>query len=106
MPGREQFAFFSAPRTSSARRIAERPPNAAWLGAAVILAPALAWSAPAQAEDAAVRVMTQNVYQGTNFDEVLAATTFPEFLAAVTTTYNNVMATQPAERAQAVANEI
>ena len=70
------------------------------------MALALAWALPAQAGDAVVRVMTQNVYQGTNFDEVVAATTPAEFLAAVTTTYNNIMATQPAERAAAVANEI
>jgi endonuclease/exonuclease/phosphatase family metal-dependent hydrolase len=50
--------------------------------------------------------MTQNVYQGTNFDELFAAKTGPEFLAAVTTTYNNILATDPAGRAAAVANEI
>ena len=50
--------------------------------------------------------MTQNVYQGTNFDEVFAAKTPTEFVAAVTTTYNNILATDPAGRAAAVANEI
>ena len=50
--------------------------------------------------------MTQNVYQGTNFDELFAAQTPAEFVAAVTTTYNNILATDPAARAQAVANEI
>jgi endonuclease/exonuclease/phosphatase family metal-dependent hydrolase len=58
------------------------------------------------ASDLTLRVMTQNVYQGTNFDEVLAATTPLEFAQAVTTTYNNILATQPAERAAAVASEI
>jgi endonuclease/exonuclease/phosphatase family metal-dependent hydrolase len=61
---------------------------------------------PAQADDVAIRIMTQNVYQGTNFDELFAAQTLPEFLAAVTTTYNNILATDPAGRAAAVANEI
>jgi hypothetical protein len=28
---------------------------------------------PAQADDVAIRIMTQNVYQGTNFDELFAA---------------------------------
>ena len=42
----------------------------------------------------------------TNFDELFAAATPAEFIAAVTTTYNNILATDPAARAQAVANEI
>jgi hypothetical protein len=73
-------------------------------GAAV--AATIACATTVSAADVTVRVMTQNVYQGTNFDEVFAATSIPEFLAAVTTTYNNVLATQPAERAAAVASEI
>ena len=60
----------------------------------------------AKADDVAIRIMTQNVYQGTNFDELFAAQTPAEFVAAVTTTYNNILATDPAARAQAVANEI
>jgi hypothetical protein len=35
-------------------------------------------------DDGVVRIMTQNIYQGTNFTELLAATTPPAFLAAVT----------------------
>jgi hypothetical protein len=50
-----------------------------------------------------VRVMTQNLFQGTNFSEILSATTPPEFLMAVTTTRQNILATKPAERAAAVA---
>ena len=103
---RESFKHLSGPVAAAAHLIAERALIAGRLRTAVILALALAWALPAQAGDAAVRVMTQNVYQGTNFDEVLAATTPAEFFAAVTTTYNNIMATQPAERAAAVANEI
>jgi endonuclease/exonuclease/phosphatase family metal-dependent hydrolase len=76
------------------------------LGSIVVSALTLAGAVSAKADDVPIRIMTQNVYQGTNFDEVLAATSVPEFLAAVTTTYNNVLATQPAERAAAVANEI
>jgi hypothetical protein len=57
-------------------------------------------------DDGTVRVMTQNLYQGTNFVEVLSATTFPAFVGAVTTTYNNILATNPVERAAAVASEI
>jgi endonuclease/exonuclease/phosphatase family metal-dependent hydrolase len=53
-----------------------------------------------------LKVMTRNLYQGTNFTEALAAQTLPQFLAAVTTTINNVRASQPAIRAMAVAREI
>ena len=50
--------------------------------------------------------MTQNTYEGTNFDELFAAKSPGEFVAAVTTTYENILATNPAERAAAVAGEI
>ena len=53
-----------------------------------------------------VRIMTQNLYEGTNFSELLAATTPAAFLAAVTTTRQNILATKPAVRAAAVAREI
>jgi endonuclease/exonuclease/phosphatase family metal-dependent hydrolase len=53
-----------------------------------------------------VRVMTQNMDEGTNFQELVAAHTPGEFVAAVTTTYNNILATKPAERAAAMAREI
>jgi hypothetical protein len=76
------------------------------LGTIVVSALTLAWVPPAVADDVAIRIMTQNVYQGTNFDEAFAAQTPAEFVAAVTLTYNNILATDPAERAAAVANEI
>jgi endonuclease/exonuclease/phosphatase family metal-dependent hydrolase len=53
-----------------------------------------------------VRVMTQNMYEGTNFQEFTAAQTPQQFVAAVTTTYQDILATQPAERAAAMAREI
>jgi endonuclease/exonuclease/phosphatase family metal-dependent hydrolase len=53
-----------------------------------------------------VRIMTQNMDQGTDFTEVLSATTPAQFFAAVTTTYQNIQATKPAERAAALAHEI
>jgi hypothetical protein len=53
---------------------------------AAVLALALLSVAPAEADDVAIRIMTQNVYQGTNFDELFAAQTPAEFVAAVTTT--------------------
>lgn len=50
--------------------------------------------------------MTQNTDEGTNFNEQVAANTADEFFAAVTTTYNNILATKPAGRAAAMAREI
>jgi endonuclease/exonuclease/phosphatase family metal-dependent hydrolase len=99
------FVFLSRPRVVTPHP-SGRAPILVHLGGAILVASVFAGSAPAEATDAVVRVMMQNVYQGTNFDEVVAATTPAQFLAAVTATYNNIMATQPVERAQAVANEI
>ncbi len=56
--------------------------------------------------EATVRVMTQNLFMGTDFPELVAARTPEEFFKAVTTTYNNVLDTMPAERMAAVALEI
>jgi hypothetical protein len=50
--------------------------------------------------------MTQNMYQRTNFTEVLSATTPAQFFAAVTATYQNIQATKPAERAATLAAEL
>jgi hypothetical protein len=53
-----------------------------------------------------VRVMTQNMFEGTNFQEFTPGQTLPEFLASVTATYQDILATRPAERAVAMAGEI
>jgi hypothetical protein len=53
-----------------------------------------------------VRVMTQNMDEGSDFQELRAAKTRDEFFAAVTTIYQNILATKPAERAAAMAREI
>lgn len=57
-------------------------------------------------DDGTLQVMTQNLFMGTDFPELVAARTPEEFTQAVTTTYNNVMATKPAERMAAIAREI
>lgn len=57
-------------------------------------------------DDGGIRVITQNMDEGTDFIELGAAHTPAEFVAAVTTTYNNILATKPAERAAAMAREI
>jgi len=53
-----------------------------------------------------LRVMAQNLYDGTDRTGLLQATSFPAFLAAVDRAYNNMLATKPAERLTAVAREI
>lgn len=53
-----------------------------------------------------LKVMTRNVYQGTDFVEVMGAVTYPDFLDKVTLTLNNVRATQPAARMAEIAGEI
>jgi len=62
--------------------------------------------AVADNDDGVLRIMTQNVYEGTNFTELLSATSLPAFLQAVTTTRQNILATKPAARAAAIAREI
>jgi endonuclease/exonuclease/phosphatase family metal-dependent hydrolase len=64
-------------------------------------------SLPAAAhDDATVRVMTLNMDEGTRFEELAAARSVPEFLAAVSVTYQSILATNPAERAAAIARKI
>ncbi len=62
--------------------------------------------ASALADDETVRVMTRNLYQGSNFDPVLTATTPAQFVAGVTQVYQNLLASNRTERAHAVAREI
>jgi endonuclease/exonuclease/phosphatase family metal-dependent hydrolase len=50
--------------------------------------------------------MTQNLYQGTELANTLAATTQQQFLLGVAADYNNVIATNFPERADAIAAEI
>jgi len=53
-----------------------------------------------------ITVMTQNLYQGTELANTLAATTRQQFLLGVAADYNNVIATNFPERADALATEI
>jgi len=53
-----------------------------------------------------LRIMTQNMDEGTQYLELIAATNPQEFVAAVTVTYQNILATRPAERAAAMARTI
>jgi hypothetical protein len=64
-------------------------------------------AAPAAAKDPHdVTVMTQNIYQGTELEHVLAATTPLEAALGVATDYRNMVATNFPERADALAAEI
>ena len=50
-------------------------------------------------DDSAVRVMTRNLYQCTNFEEAVAATTPAQFIAAVTTIYTTSPSRKPIDTA-------
>src|SRR5262249_59946237 len=81
-----------------------------WIVVILLLA-TCSFNPPVPADDhdqghATLEVMTQNLFMGTDFPEIRAAQTFPEFLEAVTATFENVLATRPAERMAAVAREI
>src|SRR5438876_935359 len=51
-------------------------------------------------------IVTYNLFQGTNFTEIFAAQTPAQFVAAVTTTIQNVRATAPPERMATIARLI
>src|SRR5437870_926254 len=76
---------------------------------AAFFALALLWLAPAPASadnDHQLRFMIQNLYAGSFFQELLAAKTPSEIVAAATLTYQHILATRPAERAVVIADEI
>ncbi|MBT2540693.1 endonuclease/exonuclease/phosphatase family protein [Streptomyces sp. ISL-44] len=77
------------------------------LGALLLLTPGSlsAASAAAQPTDQ-LRVITRNLYLGADLAPVLAATSPQTLVAAVTTVYANVQATNFPERAEALADEI
>jgi len=61
---------------------------------------------PVSADDDQLRVMTQNLYVGSFFQELNAARTLSEIISAATLTYQHILATRPAERAVVIADEI
>ena len=78
----------------------------AFLVAAVFLLGLPATGAADDRDDKTIRVMTYNVDEGTDFQELAAARSPGDFIAAVGTTFNNIQATKAAERAAAMAREI
>jgi endonuclease/exonuclease/phosphatase family metal-dependent hydrolase len=94
-------------------KAATRRPSAAAIGrwrlpALFVLALLSLAPAPAAAADDGhrLRVMTQNLYVGSFFQELTAAKTPQEIVAAATLTYQNILATRPAERAVVIADKI
>ncbi len=82
-----------------------------WLSSATLLTTFFATSmAPAQgtpdASVGTVKVMTYNLFQGTDFIEVLSAQTLPQFLLATQATLDDVVASDPPARMQAIAHQI
>lgn len=81
---------------------------------AVLFGPVAGWAADDSAAKGGgqtqagpvVRVMTMNMYQGVDFDVLLAPTSQDQIVAAATQAYEQIQATKPAERAAAMANEI
>jgi endonuclease/exonuclease/phosphatase family metal-dependent hydrolase len=66
----------------------------------------LSFGASPAAADPTIRIMTQNLYHGSEFDELVAARTPEEFVAAVTRAYQKILANKPSERMAAIAQEI
>ena len=72
---------------------------------AIVLA-AFVFTSAADAQRATVKVMTYNIFQGTDFTEVLSAQSYPEFLAAAQLTLQQVKDSNPPARMEAIAREI
>src|SRR4051794_24172437 len=73
---------------------------------AVVAALLPAVPAAAAAGGTTLTVMTRNLYVGTGLDNTVKATTFSDFVAAVTQDWANVIATDFPTRARALADEI
>src|SRR6266851_10200017 len=79
---------------------------AAALVAAISALGIVGQGAAAEDDRRSITVMTQNLYQGTELEHVVGATTQAQFLLGVATDYGNVIATNFPERATGFANEI
>src|SRR5215469_15461201 len=89
-------------RTTTATSDLHKTIAIACLGVAAFIA---APSTTMADDDGGIRLITQNMDEGTDFIELVGAQTPAQFVAAVTTIYNNILATKPAERAAAMARE-
>lgn len=77
-----------------------------WSLSLAMLFVTLVLSPLAHAQNATVKVMTYNVFQGTDFVEVLSAQSFPEYLAAANLTVQQVIDSKLPLRMQAIAHQI
>jgi hypothetical protein len=75
---------------------------ACFAAAAIIVGP----SAAKADDDGGIRLVTQNMYVGSALPALSGAVQPQQIAAAVTTFYNNILASKPAERAAAMAREI
>lgn len=66
----------------------------------------LLFTLAANAQKGTVKVMTYNLFQGTDFTEILSAQSFPEYLSAAALTLQEVEDSNPALRMQAIAHQI
>lgn len=87
----------------------------ALLGIPVAIAISVATTSPASADSSSqsnggfggpISVMTRNLYVGTDLDPILGAQSAQGFVAAAAAGYNQILASNPSERAAAVAKEI
>ncbi len=66
----------------------------------------ISFTTTAGAQKGTVKVMTYNIFQGTDFTEVLSAQSFAEYLAAAQLTVQEVTNSNPPLRMHAIAHEI
>jgi endonuclease/exonuclease/phosphatase family metal-dependent hydrolase len=72
-----------------------------------IVASLIVSPSPARADDdGGIRLLTQNMDTGSTGAALVGVQTLPQLLTVVATIYNNILATNPAERAAAMAREI
>ena len=63
-------------------------------------------AAQANERDRDVRVVTYNMYLGTDFTEIFSAQSLPEVLSEVAEAYGDVQSGNPEERIEAIADQI
>jgi hypothetical protein len=83
-----------------------KPFGLATLLIALLLSPIAHPQVTTDAQRGTVKVMTYNLFQGTDFVEILSAQTFQDYLVAANLTLNQVIDSNLPLRMQAVAHQI
>ncbi len=78
----------------------------ATLLAGLLLSPIAYAQGTTDAQKGTVKVMTYNLFQGTDFVEILSAQTFQDYLVAANLTLNQVIDSNPPLRMEAIAHQI